>query len=509
MTAQAPQEDAAADVALRRGLSQRHLLMISLGGVIGTGLFLTSGYTLSQAGPVGTILSYVVGAVLVYLVMMCLGELATAMPWTGSFHSYATTFLGPATGFTVAVLYWLTWTVALGSEFTAAGLIMRRWFPDVPVWVFSAAAIVLVLAVNACSVRVFGEAESWFSGIKVVAIIAFILLGTGAVVGLIPLRDGSPAPLLSRLTEDGWFPRGLPIVFTTMLAVNYAYSGTELIGVTAGETADPVRAVPRAIKATLWRLTVFFVGAVTVLACLIPYDQAGLLESPFVTVFESIGIPYAAELMNLVVLTAILSAANSGLYAATRMLWSLGREGTLPRALARTTRHGVPLPALLLSMVGGLLALLSSVVAADSVYLVLVSIAGLAVMLVWVAICACQLVFRRRYLASGGDPADLPYRTPGYPWVPLLALVLTAASCTLIVFDPSQRPALLWTAPFVAACYGAYALQSRVRARRARTQGAADAEEAPASESPASDAGPDAVAQTSPAPGTESPAPRR
>ena len=462
--------------ALHRGMTQRHLLMISLGGVVGTGLFLSSGYTISQAGPAGTILAYGVGAVLVYLVMMCLGELSTAMPWTGSFHVYATRFLGPGTGFTVAVLYWLTWTVALGSEFTASGLIMQRWLPQVPVWVFSAASILLIAGINLCSVRIFGRTESWLAGVKVVAIVAFILLGAAAMVGLLPLHDGSAAPFFSELTADGWFPHGLPIVFTTMLAVDFAYSGTELIGVTAGEAQNPRQAVPRAIRAALWRLVVFFLGAITVIAALIPYRDAGVVESPFVTVLQRIGVPYAADVMNLVILTAILSAANSGLYASTRMLWSLAQQGMVPRFLGVTTGRGVPVRATLVSLVGGLLTLLSSVLAPGSVYLVLVSISGLAVTLVWVAICACQLVFRCRYLAAGGRLEDLPYRTPGYPVVPVLALVLTAASCVLIVLDPEQRPALFWTVPFVAICYLTWFLVGRAR-RRAET-GSGEAGEA-------------------------------
>ncbi len=446
---------------LERKMSSRHMLMLSLGGVIGTGLFLSSGYTINQAGPFGTVLAYAVGALIVYLVMMCLAELSVAMPWTGSFHVYTTKFLGPGTGFTVAVLYWLTWTIALGSEFTASGIIMQQWFPNTPVWIWSAAFIVLIFLLNAVSVKVFAETESWLALIKVAAIIVFIILGALAMFGAIPLGgSGStePAPGFTHLFEDGLFPNGFGAVFTVMLAVNFAFSGTELIGIAAGEAGDPEKTVPRAIHGTLWRLVIFFIGAIIVMASLIPYKEAGVDASPFVIVFEKIGIPYAADIMNFVILTAILSAANSGLYASTRMLWSLANEGMIPARIARVNKSGVPFLAMCICMVGGLFALLSSVIAAETVYMVLVSISGLAVVLVWVSIAASHIVFRRRYLAAGNRLEDLAYRAPGYPWLSWAALIMSALSCLLIVFDPTQRPALFYTVPFVGLCYLVYYL---------------------------------------------------
>lgn len=429
------------------------MLMLSLGGVIGTGLFLSSGYTINQAGPFGTVLAYAVGAVIVYLVMMCLGELSVAMPWTGSFHVYATKFLGPGTGFTVAILYWLTWTIALGSEFTASGIIMQQWFPETPVWLWSALFIVIIFALNAVSVKVFAETESWLALIKVVAIIAFIILGALAMFGAVPLRSGEPAPGFSHLFEDGLFPNGFGAVFTVMLAVNFAFSGTELIGIAAGEAENPQETVPRAIHSTLWRLAVFFIGAIIVMASLIPYKEAGVDASPFVIVFEKIGVPFAADIMNFVVLTAILSAANSGLYASTRMLWSLANEGVIPARIASVNKAGVPFLAMCICMLGGLFSLLSSFIAANTVYMVLVSISGLAVVLVWVSIAACHIVFRKQYVAAGNRLDDLKYRAPGYPWLSWVTLIVCALSCVLIVFDPNQRPALFYTVPFIALCY--------------------------------------------------------
>ncbi|WP_026827075.1 amino acid permease [Exiguobacterium artemiae] len=437
----------------RRKMESRHIVMLSLGGVIGTGLFLSTGYTLEQAGRVGTILSYLVGALAVYLVMLCLGELAVHMPETGAFHSYATKYIGSGTGYTVAWLYWLTWTVALGSEFTAAGLLMQRWFPDVPVWLFSALFVVMILGINVLTVRLFAEVEFWFSAVKVLTILVFIVLGTAAIVGFLPLVDGSQAPMLAPLTEGGLFPNGAFAILMTMLAVNFAYSGTELIGIAAGEAVDPKRTVPLAIRTTVFRLVLFFVGTIIVLAILLPNDSKGVLESPFVAVFERIGLPFAADIMNFVILTAILSAANSGLYAASRMLWSLSDQRMITPFFSKLNASGVPTRAVLFSMIGGLLALFSSVYAPGSVYIALVSISGLAVVVVWMSISASQFMFRKRYLQEGHDVSDLVYRTPWYPFVPILSFLMCLASLIGIAFDPTQRVALYFGVPFIAVCY--------------------------------------------------------
>jgi len=441
---------------LKRNMESRHLLMISLGGVIGTGLFLSSGYTIHEAGPVGTILAYGIGAIVVYLVMLCLGELSVAMPETGSFHVYADRYIGPGTGFTVAILYWLTWTVALGSEFTAAGLIMQQWFPHSPTWIWSALFMAVIFISNALSVRFFAETEFWFSSIKVIAIVLFVIVGFLAIFGIIPIKGSTHAPMFTNLFKDGLFPNGFKAVFTTMLTVNFAFSGTELIGVTAGETKDPGKAIPRAIHTTLFHLIIFFIGSIVVMSALIPWQKAGVSQSPFVLIFNSIGLPFAGDLMNFVVLTAILSAANSGLYASTRMLWSLAHEGMIPLRYAKTNSHDVPMTALCLSMIGGILALVSSVVAASTVYLVLVSISGLAVVIVWMAIALSEINFRKSFLKSGHSLDELKFKTPWYPVVPWAAFIMSLLSCVLIIFDPNQRTALFYMIPFILLCYAVY-----------------------------------------------------
>ena len=449
-------------VGLQRKMETRHLMMIALGGVIGTGLFLSSGYTIHQAGPIGTILAYAVGALNVYMVMLCLGELATAMPQTGSFHVYAGRFIGPGTGFTIAIIYFLAWMGALGSEFTASGLIMQKWFPNSPAWAWSALFIVLIFTLNALSVRSFAEAEFWFAGIKVVSIIVFIAIGLLAIVGILPIAGYSHAPGLTNLVNDGIFPNGFAPVFSTMSTVVFAFAGTELLGVTAGETKDPGKNIPKAIHTTFWRLAIFFIGSIVVMSALIPWQDAGVDKSPFVLVFDAIGLPFAGDIMNFVVLTAILSAANSGLYASTRMLWSLSNEHMIPRVFSRTTSHGVPLIALCTAMIGGLLALLSSVTATPVIYLALVSSAGLAIVIVWVVLAVCEIRFRLEMKREGRGVDELSFHTPAWPVVPIVTLILSVGTIILSAVYESMRPSLIYMIVIIVLCYAVYWIRTLV-----------------------------------------------
>lgn len=474
---------------LQRSMGARHLVMIALGGVIGSGLFLSSGYTIAQAGPLGAVIAYGIGAVVVYLVMACLGELAVAYPVSGAFHIYAARSINPATGFTTAWLYWLCWVVALGSEFTAAGLLMQRWFPQVDVWVWCLVFAGILFTLNAISARVFGETEFWFSFIKVAAIMVLIVLGGAAIFGFAPfsVHSGEAAPLLNNfVTTDGLFPTGIAGVLVTSLAVFYAFSGSELIGVAAGETKDPATTIPQAMRTTVWRLVIFFIGAITVIAAIVPYEETGVTDSPFVTVFEYIGIPFAADVMNFVIITALLSAGNSGLFSCARMLFSLAEEGHAPRVLTRLTKRGIPLIALSVSMIGGLASLVSSVVAPETVYLVLVSLAGFAVVAVWMSIVASLFFHRRAFVKNGGDVSTLAYRTPWFPLVPILAFVLLSISMVAVAFDPNQVAALYFGVPFVVACFVFFRLRYGKGGAKTsldpRTAPAADAEAEAASE---------------------------
>ncbi|GED56034.1 amino acid permease [Brevibacillus formosus] len=434
---------------LKRTMNSRHLFMISLGGVIGTGLFLGSGYTISQAGPVGAILSYLVGGFIMYLTMLCLGELTVAMPVAGSFQTYMTRFVSPALGFGVGWLYWLGWAVTVALELLSAGLLMQRWFPDSPVWMWCAIFGAVLFLLNALSARAFGESEFWFSSIKVSAIILFIILGGAAMFGLIDLKNGQPAPMFSNFTESPLLPLGITGLLMTMITVNFSFQGTELIGIAAGESANPEKTIPKAIRNTVWRTLVFFILAIAIVAAMIPHQQAGVIESPFVMVFDSIGIPYAADIMNFVVLTALLSVGNSGLYAATRMLYSLSKEGMASKKLGAVNGKGIPMNALLITFAIALLSLLSGIFAEDTVFMVLLSIAGLGAQVGWISISASQLAFRRHYLKNGGKLEDLKFRTPLYPVLPLISLILNLLVLVSLAFDPEQRIALYCGVPFM------------------------------------------------------------
>ncbi|OCG40890.1 amino acid transporter [Gilliamella sp. Fer1-1] len=438
----------------KRTMKTRHLIMLSLGGVIGTGLFFNTGYIIATAGAIGTIIAYLIGALVVYLVMLCLGELAVAMPETGAFHTYASRFISPGTGYTVAWLYWLTWTVALGSSLTAAGLCMQYWFPSVSVWIWCLIFCIVIFKLNIITAQFFAESEFWFSIIKVLTIVIFIIAGAAAIFGIIPMKDNMPAPFLHNITDNGWFPNGITPIIMTMVSVNFAFSGTELIGIAAGETQQPEKTIPLAIKTTILRLIIFFIGTIFVLAALLPMEQAGVIKSPFVTVFENIGLPYAADMLNFVILTAILSAANSGLYASGRMLWSLSNQGTLPKCFSKLTKDGIPAFAITMSMLGGLLALLTSVIAPNTVFVALTAISGFAVVAVWLSICASHYFFRKQL--STTEQNTLKYKAPFYPLVPILGFILCLIACIGLAFDPQQRIALYCGIPFVIVCFIAH-----------------------------------------------------
>lgn len=426
--------------------------MISLGGVIGTGLFLGSGYAIGEAGPFGAILAYLVGGLLMYLAMVCLGELSVVMPVSGSFQAHATKFIGPATGFVVGWVYWLSWAMYVGLEFIAAGLLMKRWFPDVPTWIWCAFFVILLFSINSLTTKVFAETEYWFAGIKVLAVILFIAIGGAAIFGVIDLKS-EPSPYLSNFIGDGLFPAGMVGVFISMMTVVFAFQGSEIMGVAAGETEEPEKNIPKAIRTIVFRILLFYVLAIFVLSAIVPYQEAGVLESPFVTVFEMVGIPFAADIMNFVILTAILSVGNTGLFACTRVMYSLAESGMAPKIFSKLNKSGVPSYALLLTLGFALLSLLTSVVAEDTLFVVLLSISGIGGTLTWLAIAVAQIGFRRQYIKNGGKVEDLKYRVRLYPFVPILCIVMCLFIFAFTFYDETQRTSLYWGFGFIAACY--------------------------------------------------------
>ena len=454
--------------ALKRAMSTRHLVMLSLGGAIGTGLFLGSGEVIAQTGPVGAIIAYILGGLIAYMVMLCLGELAVHMPVAGSFGTYAQKYIGPGTGYMISWVYWLTWTATLGTEFTAAALLMQEWFPHISMWIWTIIFAITIFVLNLSSTRIFAESEFWLALVKVVTVVAFIILGLLAIFGLIPFHGAESAPLFHNLTAQGWFPHGLVPIFTTMLIVNFAFSGTELIGVAAGETKDPAVNVPKAINAAIWRLLIFFVGTIVVISALLPFQVAGLggegvSNSPFVTVFNYIGIPYADDIIRFVIITALLSAANSGLYAASRMMWSLSAQRQLPQVFSRLSSSGTPVIALVVTMFGAIPGLLSEHFAPETIFKNLLGIAAFTMVIVWMSICWSQFNFRRAWYKAGHSAKDLKFAAPLYPIVPILGFVFCFITGLSMAADPEMQASFIGCLLFIAACYLSHYLFYRDR----------------------------------------------
>ena len=454
--------------ALKRAMSTRHLVMLSLGGAIGTGLFLGSGEVIAQTGPVAAIIAYILGGLIAYMVMLCLGELAVHMPVAGSFGAYAQKYIGPGTGYMISWVYWLTWTATLGTEFTAAALLMQEWFPHISMWIWTIIFAITIFVLNLSSTRIFAESEFWLALVKVVTVVAFIILGLLAIFSLIPFHGAESAPLFHNLTAQGWFPQGLVPIFTTMLIVNFAFSGTELIGVAAGETKDPAVNVPKAINAAIWRLLIFFVGTIVVISALLPFQVAGLggesvSNSPFVTVFNYIGIPYADDIMRFVIITALLSAANSGLYAASRMMWSLSAQRQLPQVFSRLSSSGTPVIALVVTMFGAIPGLLSEHFAPETIFKNLLGIAAFTMVIVWMSICWSQFNFRRAWYKAGHSAKDLKFAAPLYPIVPILGFVFCFITGLSMAADPEMQAGFIGCLLFIAACYLSHYLFYRDR----------------------------------------------
>ncbi|WLF82861.1 amino acid permease [Moraxella sp. ZY210820] len=442
---------------LKRSMSARHVIMISLGGAIGTGLFLSSGEVIADTGPIGAIIAYLLGAVVAYMVMLCLGELAVHMPTSGAFGEYANAYIGPATGYTMSWLYWFTWTVTLGTEFTAAALLMQEWFPHISMWLWTIIFATTIFLLNISSTRLFAESEFWLCLVKVATVIIFILLGLCAIFGLVSYQGYETAPLFSNLTSHGWFPQGFMPIFTTMLVVNFAFSGIELIGVAAGETKDPAKNVPKAINAAVWRLLIFFVGTIIVISALLPYEQAGLggdiSNSPFVTVFNYIGVPYAEDIIRFVIITALLSAANSSLYAASRMLWSLSERGQLPKVFSKLSPSGTPMIAIVATMMGAVPGLFSEIFAPETIFKNLLGVAAFTMVVVWMSICLSQYNFRRQWYKSGKTKQDLAFAAPLFPIVPILGFIMCTITGVSMLFDPELIVGFICCMVFIAGCY--------------------------------------------------------
>ena len=414
---------------LRRRLTQRQLSMLAIGGAIGVGLFLGSSVTVRLAGP-GVILSYLLGAVIALIVAYSLVEMAVVHPVAGSFGVYAQTYLSPWAGFSVRATYALIQIIAIGAEVTAVGIYFAYWFPAVPPWIWVAGVSIGLVVLNTQQVARFGEFEYWFALIKVLAIVAFIVIGLGLLFGLGP----KPAVGFSNLTAHGGFlPNGLKGVWLALTLVLTSYMGGEIIAVTAGEAESPEKSIPRAMRTIVFRLILFYVLAITIMLAMTPWNHrgigTGITGSPFVTAFSEAGIPYVAGIMNLVVITAALSSSNTDLYLTTRMLFSLSRGRYVPEWLGHLSDNGVPRRALAVSTGGMVAAILLAIYAPVKAFLLLYGVAVAGMFFVWIIILLTHLAFRR---ALGPERISrLPLRLRFFPystWLGIVALLGVAAS---------------------------------------------------------------------------------
>jgi L-asparagine transporter-like permease len=439
---------------LARQLSTRQMAMIAIGGAIGTGLFLGSSLAVYTAGP-AVLVSYLLGAGIALLLMGVLSEMAVAHPTAGSFGVYAELYVNRWAGFVVRYTYWACQCIAIGGEATAVAIYCRWWFPQVPPWAWIVLFSLLLVSVNASGVGNFGEFEYWFAMIKVVAILAFISFGAVVLVGVVPaVRPG----LHNFTAEGGFFPHGVKGFWMAMCFVIFSYIGTEVVAVTAGEAKNPDEAVPKAMRTMVFRLILFYVGAMIVLVGVVPWTRiqpgADVTASPFVTVFQLMHVPGATHLMNFVVLTAALSSMNCDLYLSTRMMFSLARGGYAPRLFGGITRRGVPIPALLVSTMGLVIATFVATLYPASAYVYLFGIALFGGLFVWMMIFVTHLFFRRAWEARGNR--RLPVRMIGYPWTSLLGALLVAAIITTTWWVPGMRPTILAGLPWLAVLTVAY-----------------------------------------------------
>ena len=405
---------------LQHTLKKRHLSMIAIAGVIGAGLFVGSGAAIRETGP-GVLVSYVLAGIVVILVMRMLGEMSTANPETGSFSAYADRAIGQWAGFSIGWLYAWFWIIVLGIEATAGAVIMNRWIPDVPQWTWALVLMILLTLTNIASVKSFGEFEFWFAAIKVTAIVIFLALGVLAILGLLP---GVEAPGMTNLTgHGGFFPNGSGAVFAGILVVVFSFFGAEIATIAAGESENPVEAVRTAVKSVVWRILVFYIGSIAIVVTLLPWDSASVALSPYVAVMDSYGIPAAGTIMDVVVLTSVLSCLNSGLYTASRMIFSLSRRGDAPKSFATTSKSGVPRQAVLVSTVVGFITVGLNFISPDTVFLFLVNSSGAIALFVWLVISISQLRMRRRLEAEGREVQLKMWLFPYLTWLTIVAIV--------------------------------------------------------------------------------------
>ncbi|MEU6328639.1 amino acid permease [Streptomyces sp. NPDC047049] len=445
---------------LHRGLQPRHIQMIAIGGTIGVGLFLGSAEALHEAGP-GLLLTYALAGIVVFFVMRALGELLVYRPVSGSFATYAEEFIGNWAGFATGWSYWLMWVVTGTAELTAAGIYVRYWWPGVPQWLPGLIALAVLGLANLLAVRLFGEFEFWFAIIKVLTIVVLLLMAAAILIfGFGPL--GKTASLSNIWTHGGFFPHGTAGPLLALQVVVFAFVGVELLGVTAGESKDPEKTLPSAVRRVIWRIALFYLGALTAVMALVPWTQLDPDVSPFVLVFAKVGVPAAAGVVNMVVLTAALSSCNSGVFSTGRMLLTLARDRHAPAVFGRVSRQGVPAAGILASMAVMLLGVAANYFVPEEAFAYVTSVATIAAVFTWGIIVCAHL--RYRTAVRAGRLRQVAFRMPLAPASNYFVLAFLGLVLVLLGFDAENRIALYVAPVWAAILVAGYRLTHRTRA---------------------------------------------
>lgn len=444
---------------LHPGLTRRQISMMGLGGAIGAGLFVGSGQAIGIAGP-AVLVSYLIAGTVVILVMAMLAEMVAARPSSGAFSSFAQRAMGRSAGSAVGWLYWIQLVVVIAAEATGAAGIIEGWVPGIPAWLWVLIFVAALTAVNLFGVRNYGRFEFWFAAIKVFAIIAFLVVGTCAILGFIP---GVPGTGIGNLVaHDGFAPHGIAGIAAALLVVVFAFGGTEVVAIAAAESDDPARNIRRIVREVMVRILVFYLGSIFVIVAVLPWNSPEVLEGPFSAVLATLRVPGVDLVMSLIVVMALLSAMNANIYGASRMAYSLGERGLAPFAVTRTSDRGVPYAAVIASVAFGFVTVVLNWAFPETVLGLLLNIVGSTVLVIWTATVISQITLRRR---ADRDGEAMPMRMWGFPWLSWAALVLLAVIIALAMIDPTARIQLLLTLALTAALLGlARATRGRARA---------------------------------------------
>lgn len=423
---------------LKRTMSTNAAVMVGVGGTIGTGLFLSSGDVISTAGPGGAVVMYLIGGIIMWLMTTCLGELSAAMPVAGSLQAYATEFCGPAMGFTIGWVNWIGGAMTITAQIVASAIIMKDILPNTPTWLWIIIFAVVLFGVNILDAKLFGNISFWVSTLKIIMIIAFIIAGVAILGGA---GEGGAIGMSNYTDHGGLFPAGLAGMGSVILTSFYAYAGTEVMASTAGELKDEKK-IPKMINLTMIILVAATVISIAIVAAILPWEEASVMGSPFVYAFRHVGLNAAALIVNIIVLTSALTSGNYFTYACARYLWSMAKFKQAPQICAKTSKRGVPVIALIISMAFAMIGIVSEFVAEDTVYLFIVWFIGGGNIFMYSVICICQYRFRKRYIAEGGKVEDLSFKVASYPLVPILGVAAFVLMLIVTIMDPGERLAM-------------------------------------------------------------------